>query len=219
MNTKACKASSSRAFTLIELLVSVSIMTMILGITLSGGPTAIMRLSLSDNVYATELILREAQLQGSAVSSLNDTFGGAGVIFDLASPTIVTKFRDRVDPAIPHAIGIGDGLYQTSPVSEFDSFKKITGNHKITNVCVTQTVPPFVCNAANTPSIDTLTISFTRPKQGANIYVNSSTAINYSAACIQVDSLRAPAQGFVRSIIVYRSGMILKKIGTCASVI
>ena len=54
-------------------MVSIGIMAIVLGISISGAPSAIMRLALSDNTYQTELLIREAQLQGSAINSVNDT--------------------------------------------------------------------------------------------------------------------------------------------------
>jgi prepilin-type N-terminal cleavage/methylation domain-containing protein len=221
MKLKDVNSLSLQAFTLVELLVSISIMTIILGITLSGGPSALMRLSLADNAYTSELLIREAQLQGSAVNSVNGTFGGAGVFFNRATPSTVVKFKDKVDSALIHAIGIGNGLYDTTPTDEFDKQYSLTNNHKINKLCVATSTPPFTCNDDNptlVPIINNLTISFIRPNQGAHIYINNSALINYSAACIQFDSVKSPDAGYVRSVIIYRSGMITKKIGTCASI-
>ncbi len=218
MVRKLFKNFTLQAFTLIELLVSISIMAIILGITLSGGPQAIMRLSLSDATYTAELSIREAQLQGSAINSLNDTYGGAGVYFDLASTTYVSKFRDRVDPTIKHSIGVGNGLYDQSGVDELDVRQVIAAKHRVAKLCVRSGVGAFVCNDANVPPISNLTISFTRPSQNTQIYINNSTTTNYGAACIQIDSLKAPAPGYVRSILVYKSGMITKRLNGCDNI-
>lgn len=218
MIRKKSKMFSQGGFTLIELLVTVSIMAVILGITLSGGPQALMRLSLSDATYAAELYIREAQLQGSAINSINDTYGGAGVYFDLASSTYVSKFRDRVDPSIVRSIGVGNGLYDQSPIDELDVRQIIVGRHTVAKLCVRQGVDPFTCNENNVPPINNLTVSFTRPSQNTQIYINNSTTTNYSAACIQIDSLKAPTPGYVRSILVYRSGMIMKRLNTCDNI-
>lgn len=207
-----------QAFTLIELLVSVSIMAIILGITLSGGPQALLRLSLADATYAAELQIREAQLQGSAINSLNDTYGGAGVYFDLASTTYISKFRDRVDPTISHPIGVGNGLYDQSPIDELDVRQVLMAKHTVSKLCVRTGVGAFVCNETNVPPIKNLTISFKRPSQNTQIYINNSTTTNYTAACIQIDSLKAPAPGYVRSILVYRSGMITKRLNSCDNI-
>jgi prepilin-type N-terminal cleavage/methylation domain-containing protein len=204
-----------RGFSFIELLVSIAIMAIIMGITLSGGPQSIMRLSLGNNTYEVEAMIREAQLQGSAINSFNDTYGGVGVFFSRSTPTQVLKFKDRVDPSIVRAIGIGNGLYDTTPEDEQESLFKLTNNHRIGKLCVATSTTPLMCNDAYEPHVSTLTISFNRPKQTAHMYINGTTSIDYTIACIQVDSLKSPTPGFVRSIYVYQSGMITKSSDIC----
>lgn len=204
-----------KGFTLIELLVSVAIMTIILGITLSGGPQSIMKLTLTDNAYKSELMIRESQLQGSAVNSFGGLFGGVGVYFDLATSSVVQKFRDKVDPGSTRAIKIGNGLYDQSVTEETGEALKLTNNHRVGKLCVARGIEVLTCNEDNTPTVKNLTISFSRPKQTANIYINNDAAESYSVACVQFDSLKSPSPGYVRSVYVYRSGMIVKKLGTC----
>jgi prepilin-type N-terminal cleavage/methylation domain-containing protein len=212
---KSLLARSYRsAFTLTELLVGIAVMAIILGITFSGGPAAIMKLSLSDNTYRIELLIREVQLQGSAINSLNGTIGGAGVFFNIATSSDVLKFKDKVDAVGQNAIGVGNGLYDTSPVDEKESRLFITNSHSIGKLCVatsTVSTTSIMCNAQNIPPITTLTIVFERPKQSAHIYINGTTTTDFVFGCIQVDSKRSPEPGYVKSILVYRSGMILKK--------
>lgn len=207
----------SRGFTLTELLVSIAIMTIILGITMSGGPQAIMRLSLADNAYQAELLLREAQLQGSAINSLDNKYGGAGIFFSLDAPSKVLKFRDKVDPSVVRAIGIGDGLYNTSPEDEQDTTFSFINGHRVGKLCVATSTSALMCNTANNPAIRTLTVSFNRPKQIAHIYVNGVVVpgTEYVTGCVQFDSIKSPTIGYVRSIFIYKSGMITKKSGTC----
>ena len=205
-----------KGFSLIELTVSMGVMAIILGITLSGGPQTIMRISLAENTYQAEIFIREAQLQGSSINSLNNQFGGAGVFFDRASSSQTLKFRDKaiIDPT--RAISIGNGLYDAGPVDERESILRTTNRHVIGKLCVATTSPSvFLCNASSTPAINTLTVSFNRPKQTAHIYVNNSTTTDYAAACIEFNSIRSPENGFVKSIYIYKSGMITKKISTC----
>ena len=208
-----------KGFTLIELIVSMAVMAIILGITLSGGPQSIAMISLADNTYQTELLLREAQLKGSSVNSLNNMYGGAGLYFNRSTSTTVIKFKDRaiVDPN--RAINIGDGLYTTNPFEEKDFTFMLTNRNYIGKLCVATTSPSvFYCNSENNPTIptiNTLAVSFNRPKQLANIYINNSTTTNFAAACIQFDSPRSPANGYVKSLYVYKSGMITKKLSTC----
>lgn len=208
-----------KGFTLVELTISMGVMAMILGITMSGGPQSIARISLADNTYQTELLLREVQLQGSSINSVNNTFGGAGLFFNRATSTQVLKFKDRaiVDPT--RAISIGNGLYDQTPIDEMSSILRTSNRNIVGKLCVATTSPPvFYCNEENNPvipTIDTLTVSFNRPKQAAHIYINNSTSTDYAAGCIQFDSSRSPAKGYVKSILVYKSGMITKKADTC----
>jgi prepilin-type N-terminal cleavage/methylation domain-containing protein len=203
-------------FTLIELLVSIGVMAIIIGITMSGGPQSIMRLSLSDNTYQVELMIREAQLQGSAINSVNNTYGGAGVYFNSATTTQTLQFKDRTIYNPSRAINIGDGLYESFPIDEMQTIFKTTNSNTIGKLCVaTSSLDLLYCDGNNAPPIKTLTISFTRPKQTAHIYVNDSTTTDYAVACIQVNSYMSPAQGFVKSIFVYKSGMITKKFSVC----
>ncbi len=206
---------TAKAFTLVELLVSISIMAIVLGISLSGGPQAIMRLTLSDNAYRTEILIREAQLQGSAVVSVNGNFGGSGVYFDLATSSEVIKFRDKIDNSITHPIGIGNGLYDQGLGDENNELLKTVNRHRVGVLCVATSTNPLLCNDELDPDLKTLTISFSRPRQNANIYINDSKTTNYDIACVQLDSLRTPVKGYVRSILIYKSGMIVKKIDTC----
>lgn len=204
-----------KGFTLIELLVSVSIMAIILGITFSGGPQSVAKLALADNVYQVELMLREAQLQGSAINSVNDVYGGVGVFFDKATSSLVLKFRDRVDPNTQKAIKVGNGLYDSGPIDEKELTYRFTNNHKVGQLCVATSTSPLLCGDSNIPPVTTLTVSFTRPKQIAHIYVNGATTTDYTMACIQFNAPTAPASGYVRSLYVYRSGMIAKEVGVC----
>lgn len=208
-----------KGFTLIELLVSMSVMAIILGITTSGGPQAIEKMSLADTTYQTELLLREVQLEGSSIKSLNNTFGGAGLYFNRATSTIAIKFKDRTIPDPSRAISIGDGLYTTTPIDEKESIITTKNRNYIGKLCVATTSPSvFYCNnenGQNIPIINTLTVSFSRPKQTAHIYVNDATTTDYSVACIQFDTPKSPTKGFVKALYVYKSGMITKKSGTC----
>jgi prepilin-type N-terminal cleavage/methylation domain-containing protein len=217
------RVPSVKAFTLVEIVISLSIMAIILGISFSAGPQAMMRLSLADNVSTIELMVREAQLQGSSINSVNGVYGGAGVYFNLATSTAVVKFRDRVMyvASVTRPLGIGDGLYESTPVDELYLLKTIDHSHKISQLCVESSgATNFTCNADQTnsiPIIRTLTVSFLRPSQEPNIFINDSTTTRYDVACIQVDALLAPQQGYSRSILVYRSGLMLKKVAQCST--
>jgi prepilin-type N-terminal cleavage/methylation domain-containing protein len=212
------KSNRIKGFTLIELLVSIGVMSIVLGVTMSGGPQAIARLALADDTSKTELLLREVQLQGSSINSVNNTFGGAGLFLDRATSTTVLKFKDRAIADVYRFIDIGDGLYSSAPVNEMESIILLAKRNRISKLCVATTSPSvFYCNAENTTigTINTLTVSFNRPKQEAHMYINNSTTTDFSAACIQLDAPNAPGQGYTRAIFVYKSGMITKKVAAC----
>lgn len=210
------RGSCKKGFTLIELLVSISVMVIILGITASGAPQAIAKLTLADNSYKAELSIREIQLQGSSVNSFDGLYGGSGVFFDLATSSQILKFKDRVIVSYLKAIGVGNGLYDSAPIDESSGIMVMTGSNRFGKLCVATSTSPLYCNNANVPAIKTLTVSFNRPKQTAHIYVNGATTTDYALACIQFDSFRSPENGHVRSVFIYKSGMITKKFGICS---
>ncbi len=209
------KSHLIRGFTLIELIVSISIMTIVMGITLMQRPEATLKLSLADVISSVELMVREAQLQGSAINSLNDVYGGAGVFFNLATSTTALHFRDRVDDETPSTIGIGNGLYETGPVNEKSETIEFIRGSKVKRLCVSTGTTTFSCNEGNDPVIRTLTVSFSRPSPNANIYINGSKETNYVSACVQFETVKAPNQGHVRSLFIYRSGVITKTTTPC----
>lgn len=213
------KRFSQKAFTLVELLVSMSIMTLVMGITLMQRPEATIKLALADGVSSVELLIREAQLQGSAVNSVDNQFGGAGVFFSTSTSNKIIRFRDRVsDPDVD--LGVGDGVYNVSgdinipsiETAEVLDFKK--GN-KVKKLCVSDGLAALSCGSFKDITFNTLNVSFSRPSQKANIFVNG-TDTNFTSGCIQIESLKAPNQGHIRSVYVYKSGVITKQIGPCS---
>lgn len=205
-----------RGFTLVELLISIGIMAAVLGVVISGGPEAISRLALSDSIYQTELLAREVQLQGSAINSLDNVYGGAGLFFDLATSSRVLKFRDRVDPSIIRAIGIGNGLYDAGPVDELNGTYDFRAGSIITKLCVATSTVFDQCGSLAAPTVKTLTVSFIRPRQTAYMYMNNATSTKtYNKACIQMESPRFKTRDFTKSLFIYRSGLVYKRTGGC----
>ncbi len=204
-----------KAFTLIELIVSVGIMTLVLGITLMQKPEATLKLSLSDSMYTLELMVRQAQLQGSAITSSGNIYGGAGVFLTLASSTEALRFRDRVDKTISSTLGVGNGLYDNSPTNEKDEIVSFIRGNKIKKLCVSMGTSTFFCNSENDPVIKNLTLSFNRPSPSINIYINNSTSTNYASACVQMESLKAPNPGHIKSLYLYRAGLVVDKAKAC----
>lgn len=199
-----------RAFTLIEVIISVSVMMLMMAVIFSEYPTSVMRAKLNNVGYNVSLLVRESQLRGSSISSGNNTltdsspYGGSGTYYSLNSSSTVTLFNDLIDIGMPQPYGIpvGNGIYENNgSVNETSTTLSFTNGFSVTRLCV-GTGFPFSCNSDL--GITSLTISFTRPKPEANIYVNNLSNINYSAACIEISS---PINQ-KKSIQVYNSGMV-----------
>jgi prepilin-type N-terminal cleavage/methylation domain-containing protein len=208
----------SRGFTLVELTTSVAIMTIVLGITLLERPQATLRLALRDTVSSSELLFRTAQLEGSAIKNVNDSFGGAGVFLDRTIPNQLLMFKDRVDASIVAALGVGNGLYNSTPTDEKKEIINFLRGSKFTQLCVSTTSINLSCNSEElhlVPIVQNVTVSFNRPSPTANIYVNNNTAIKYSTLCVQFETLRAPDDGHVQSLFISRSGIMIKQKGAC----
>ena len=206
-----------RGFTLIELLVSISVMLVILGISTSQAPQALVKAAISDDASNVELLFREAQIKGSSINSLSNVYGGAGMHFDRASATQAILFKDKIIPSPFRTIGVGNGVYNKTSDELLQNFL-LRGRDRIGKLCVATSSSLFYCNEtgiSDIPTINTLTVSFTRPKQTAHVYINNQTGIEYQAACVELHGPQAPNKGYVRSIQVYRSGMITKNFAAC----
>ncbi|MFA6608429.1 MAG: type II secretion system protein [Candidatus Paceibacterota bacterium] len=198
-----------KGFTLLELLVSLSIMLIMTGVLFMRYPETVKRLTLANMTHTTALLIREAQVRGSAVDSFNSSIGGYGVYMALANPNKLILFGDVVDGTLStYQILVGDGLFQNeNPVDETKTVTFFPKGYNVTKLCVGSGFP-FICNTDNTPPITTLTVSFTRPNPQPNIYVNDSKATNYSTGCVELHSPLAPLGGHVRSVQFFNSGMI-----------
>lgn len=198
-----------RGFTLIELTISIGIMILLTGVLLADYPESAIRISLINSVHKVALLVREAQVRGSAIDSANTSLGGYGIYLRLDTPDQVTLFGDSVSgvggTTSAYGLPVGNGLYETAPVNELKSTVTLPRNYVISKLCIGQ-AHPFVCNSA--ASLTSLTISFIRPNPQPSIYVNASKDISFSAACIELRSPKAPLSGHVRSVEVYSSGMI-----------
>ncbi len=204
------------AFTLIELMVSMTIITILTFIFFGQYPEAATRLSLINVSHTTSLLVREAQVRGSAIDSLNSALGGYGVYATLSSPDRIVLFGDTVDSSVPkpNGVAVGNGLFDNSPINETKTTSIFPTGYIVKKLCVGSGFP-FTCNTNNTPNITSLTISFTRPDPEPHIYINNATSSSASAGCIE---LRAPLDtrsGHIRSVQVYNSGRITIVVGKC----
>lgn len=200
---------SFQGFTLIELLVSLAIMITMTGILFARYPETVKRLTLSNMAHTTALLIREAQVRGSAVDSFNSSIGGYGVYMSTSNPDRIVLFGDVVDGTVSgYQILIGDGLFQNgNPIDETKTLTVFPKGYTITKLCIGSGFP-FSCNTLNTPPITTLTVSFIRPNPQPHIYINDSKSTNYSAGCVEIHSPLAPLGGHVRSVQFFNSGMI-----------
>lgn len=211
-----------RGFTLLELMVSVAIIAVLTGIVLINYPEGSMKITLSNINNKAALLIREAQVRGSAIDSNNTTLaaespvGGYGVHVTLANPDRFILFADSVDALQPKPYGllVGDGLYQTTPINELYSTTMLPSGYSVKKICVGSSFP-YTCNSYGSPAVSALTISFTRPSPQPAIYINNSRTTSYSSACIELNSPRAPGVGHIRSISVYTSGMIRTALTKC----
>jgi type II secretory pathway pseudopilin PulG len=203
-----------RGFTLIELGISIAIMVMMSVLLLYNYPEAAIRITLINNVHALAILMREAQVRGSAIDSVNSSIGGYGVNIYIPTGINATSqailFGDTVSTKSTYGIDIGNGLYETAPVDETKSIVSMPRGYSITKLCVGQS--PSVCTSAPSSYV---TISFTRPSPLPNIYLNGSQTVNYSRACVEMQSPRAPATGHIRSVEVFNSGMIRSNTTGC----
>lgn len=210
-----CK--SIRGFTLIELMVSLTIVLTVTGLLLENYPESSIRLTLLNNTHAFALLVREAQVRGSAVDSdYNTSTGGYGVLINLATSSQSILFSDStsgINLVNSAGLSVGDGVYDvsTSPdvIKDTILFNKGFEFKKICVASSTAVTPyGFLCNTSNSPPINNLTISFSRPSQNAHIYINNSTSTDFASACVQIYSIKSPEFGHVRSILIYHSGMV-----------
>lgn len=209
-----------RGFTLVELSISLAIIFLLFAIILWNYPETSRRLTLTNMTYTTSLLVREAQVRGSAIDSINSSVGGYGVYIDISSPRQLILFGDLITTGTekPYGLEVGNGIYengsQPGQVDEARTITTLSKGYSVSKLCV-GTGFPFTCNSNNTPAINSLTVSFTRPFPLPSIYVNGSKIDSYSGACIELQSARAPQWGHVKSVQVFSSGIVRTEVGGC----
>jgi prepilin-type N-terminal cleavage/methylation domain-containing protein len=218
MTTVRFFRASLRGFTLIELMVALVIMITMTVILLADYPNSIMRTTLANSANTLTLLVKEAQVRGSAIDSINSSVGGYGVyISRTGTKQDAILFADTVDLNLTRNSGItiGDGLYDNA-VDIKKHTQHLLDRYSFEKLCIyDDDTSLFKCNAAVTPAITSLTISFTRPSPIAHIYVNNATTTDYSMACVQLYSPLSPTPGHVRSVVVYHSGMVIPQGTSC----
>lgn len=206
-----------RGFTLVELMVSLAIILALTTILLWHYPETSVKLTLVNMTHTTALLIREAQVRGSAIDSVNSSLGGYGIYLSRATPNKIVLFGDTVDGSVPmpYNIPIGDSIYQSgSPIDETKTTTILSPGYAIEKICV-GTGFPFTCNDANNPPISSLTISFTRPLPTPIIFINGSKGSTFPAVCLELRSPRAPLSGHIRTVQVFGSGIIRTDVTKC----
>ena len=209
-----------RGFTLVELSISLAIMGMMMALLLYNYPETAIRMTLTNTNRTTSLLVREAQIRGSAIDSgdtslVESPIGGYGVYANLASSSKLVLFADFTDVSVPKPYGltVGNGFYENIGIDETKSITNFPQGYTIAKLCIWSN-NKFICNSDYTPVIQTLTISFTRPSPQPSIYINDALP-SFTAGCIELHSPRGPIVGHVRSVQVFNSGMIRTQVGPC----
>ena len=219
-------------FTLIEVMVALFIMSVSTMLLLANYPDSTVRLTLLNNTHSFALLLREAQIRGSAVDSASTTIGGYGVFINkVATPNQAILFSDSADnisgivTTNSAGLAIGDGVYNTvySPDDTVKEILKFKDGYTFKKLCVATTTvteyisdpKPYLCDTIDGVQINTLAISFMRPSQVAHMYVNGITANDYTSACVELYSPKSPNLGHIRSVQILHSGVITTNAKTC----
>lgn len=206
-----------KGFTLIELMISIAIMAIMTTVLFANYPDSMVRIGLSNTNHKIALLVREAQVRGSAVDSRSNlnTVSGYGVYVNMVDTTNLVLFTDFANNSTSTiGIALGNGLYD---INEMISKLTLLQNFYISNLCV-KTAEVQSCTTSPVNSVNNLTISFTRPNPRPHIYINNppgTDVTDYDEACIEISSPKAPLAGHIRSIKIYNTGFITTLINPC----
>lgn len=206
-----------RAFTLIELMISIAILFILTGILVARYPDSSMQLNLVNVSHSVALSVREAQIRGSAIDSLNGQIAGYGLYFDLSTPSTsgkMTLFADRITAVVKNGIPkngipVGDNVYSSTPVDEASTVTNFPKGFIIKKACIGASFP-YTC-----ANVTSLTITFARPNPQPLIFSNITGATPQSGACLEIWSPKAPAQGQIRSVKILGTGLISTTTDVC----
>ena len=113
---------------------------------------------------------------------------------------------------------VGDGIFDNSSLTgdQEKNVLQLKDGFSFEKLCIAEGVGGFSCNTTlGGVPITNITISFIRPSHNAHIYINNNVTKKYSSACIELNSLKAPTIGHVRSVQVFESGVITTKAVAC----
>jgi len=186
-----------KAFTLIELMISVSIFVIMTTLLLANYPNSLVRTNLFNLSNNTVLLLREAQVKGSSISTQNDTITGYGIYFKNPDKIIYYSDAGSVNAK-------GDRIYSTSsfPPDITISTVNISAGYSISRLCTTDP-----CD-----NLTELTINFTRPVMNAEISPGNVVSSSDNA-CIEFKTSKNASM--IRSIQVSKFGRITSSGKAC----
>jgi prepilin-type N-terminal cleavage/methylation domain-containing protein len=200
----------NRGFSLMEMLVTVTIFTIMMGLTFFNYPKLAQSLSFSNSAQEITGSLKTAQVNGS---SRGGDYTGDGVYYEKGK-SYYTEFKDATTTIDSFGTKRGDNLFSilTTPS---DSEKKVEiGNVIIIgDICVKNSVDSSkVCGK------NKLSITFSRPAVVANITDHSQTSsVNNFYDKGYIELYKAGYAGFDRKcVIVYKYGDIDLKNTPCA---
>ncbi len=205
-------------FTLIELMAVVGIFAFLSVAVITTSPNTEVRLKVSNIATNLQGDLRQAQLSASSVNSQGQTVAGYGIDFASGVKNSYQPFVDKVTPVKVNGLFVGNKKYD-GPAEDNDASTLFPSGYQMTDVCVDAnlTSKPFhTCRS--TGEVNELTVLYIRPSAQPSIYTNDNANIQYASACIQVEYTSVNrGRGFVRNIIVTRSGLISVALGGCRS--
>ncbi len=203
-------------FTLIELMVVTGIFAFLSGTAITASPNTEVKLKVM-NVSATlQGDFRQAQLLASSVNTQGRAVAGYGINFSSDFTNGYQPFVDKVTPVQVNGLFVGNKKYD-GPSEDSSVPVILPYGYRVTDVCVDPKLtskPFFTCRS--TGDVGELTVLYIRPSAQPSIYANNNENIRYASACIQVEYNSVNrGRGFVRNIIVTKSGLISVALGGC----
>ena len=185
----AAASPNERGFSMIELLVSIAIMVLITTALVIQGTDSRGELELTNHAYDMALLVREAQVFGTAVRGedigTTDFTLNYGVVADTADPFRLVLFRDDDQ----------DARFDSG---EFVKEVILPPGNEIDQICAG-------ADCSNTSNLSTPTVTFMRPALEARITgFTNGVASTHSSASIRLLS----RNGTLRNILILSTGQI-----------
>lgn len=190
-------------FTLVELLVVLGIMTIIMGIVLTGQSSFNRTIILSNTAYDVALTIRSAETFGiSSRASLASPNTPYGIHFQSGSPSSFIFFADTYPAAscsVPSCVPPGDHVFTSGQDTVVQTYALGNGI-TIQDFCVF--TAGWTCKSGGT--LSSIDITFSRPNPIAYMSQNGAYSSAIGTACL----LLAAPNGTTRSITIWQSGAI-----------